>query len=309
MGTMTPQITVVGSINADITVTVERHPAPGETLLGAGGGITPGGKGANQAVAAARLGASVAFVGAVGTDTNAAPATALLRAGGVDLTHVEAVQAAGGVPGVTGLALITVDDKGENTIIVVPGANEEVDQGFVDKHAAPVEAAELVLLQGEIPASGIARAAQLARGRVVLNLAPVVDVPREVLLAADPLIANEHEAGLILRQLGEAGDGSPRECAQRLIRAGIRTVVITLGAEGALVADADGVREIATPRVKAVDTVGAGDAFVGALCSRLVAGERVDDAAVFAARVGAYSVTRAGAQPSYPGLGDALPGT
>lgn len=301
-------ITVVGSINAGLTVNVERHPLPGETLLGGGGAVTAGGKGANQAAAAAKLGAEVALVGAVGTDANAAPATSLLRKAGVDLSHVEEVTAFGGEPVVTGLAVITVSADGENTIIVVPGANRAVDAGYVDKHEAPIAAADLVLLQGEIPADGIKRAVQLARGRVVINLAPVIDVPREALLRADPLLANEHEAGLILEQLGLPADGGPEELAERLRGAGFASVVLTLGAAGALVADGEGVAHVISPRVDAVDTVGAGDAFAGALCHRLVAGDTLREAAAYAARVGAYSVTRPGAQPSYPGAADQLPG-
>lgn len=299
-------ITVVGSINADLTVNVERHPLPGETLLGAGGTVTAGGKGANQAVAAAKLGAEVAMVGAVGSDANAAPATALLREAGVDLTHVEELGGEG--PAVTGLAVITVAAGGENTIIVVPGANGAVDEGFVAKHEAPIAAADLVLLQGEIPASGFARAVELATGRVVINLAPVVEVPREALLRADPLLANEHEAGLILAQLGLEPEGYPDELARRLREAGFASVVLTIGAAGALVADADGLSRVASPQVDAVDTVGAGDAFAGALCHRLVAGDPLREAAAYAARVGAYSVTKPGAQPSYPSAADALPG-
>lgn len=294
-------ITVVGSINADLTVNVERHPAPGETLLGAGGGITAGGKGANQAVAAAKLGAEVTMVGAVGPDANAAPATALLREAGVDLRHVEEVA------DVTGLAVITVDAGGENTIIVVPGANAAVTAEFVQRHRDAIEGAELVLLQGEIPADGFARAVELAGGRVVVNLAPVVEVPREALLRADPLMANEHEAGLILAQLGLPATGSPEEIAARLVGAGFASVVLTLGAQGALVADSDGVVPVASPRVRAVDTVGAGDAFAGACCHKLVQGETLVDAARFAARVGAFAVTRPGAQPSYPAASDTLP--
>ena len=297
-----PQITVVGSINADVTVNVARHPNPGETLLGSGGGVTAGGKGANQAVAAARLGARVTLVGAVGADANAQPATALLREANVDLTHVETITTE-----VTGLAVITVSEDGENTIIVVPGANVGVDAVGVEKHRAPVEAAELVLLQGEIPADGFARAVELARGRVAVNLAPVVDVPREALLKADPLMANEHEAGLILEQLGLRGEGEPKELAKRLVEAGFASVVLTLGAQGALVADAQGVRPVPTPTVTAVDTVGAGDAFAGALCYRLVQGDTLDEAAAFAARVGAFAVTKPGAQPSYPTQADELP--
>ena len=296
------KICVVGSINADLTVNVDRHPTPGETLLGSGGGITAGGKGANQACAAARLGAPVALVGAVGTDSNAIPATALLREAGVDLTHVEEVNE------VTGLAVITVAANGENTVQVVPGANALVDADFVSRHAEPVEAAEVVLLQGEIPADGFARAVELARGRVVINLAPVVDVPREALLAADPLMANEHEAGLILDQLGYDSTGTPEDLARRLKDAGFASVVLTLGAAGALVADDNALTHIPSPQVEAVDTVGAGDSFAGAFCARIIEGDTLVEASTYACRVGAFSVTRPGAQPSYPTAADTLPG-
>ena len=292
---------VVGSINADLTVNVGRHPTPGETLMGSGGGITAGGKGANQAVAAAKLGTSVVLVGAVGADANAEPAIALLRDAGVDLAHVEDVD------DVTGLAVITVAAGGENTVLVVPGANALVGGEYVQRHAAAIEAAELVLLQGEIPADGFARAVELARGRVVVNLAPVVDVPREALLRADPLMANEHEAGLILQQLGLDGAGTPEELARRLLDAGFASVVLTLGSAGALVASGGELTHIESPNVDAVDTVGAGDAFAGAFCHRLLAGDSMVDAARFACRVGAFSVTRPGAQPSYPSATDTLP--
>ena len=292
---------VVGSINADLTVNVGRHPTPGETLMGSGGGITAGGKGANQAVAAAKLGTSVVLVGAVGADANAEPATALLRDAGVDLAHVEDVE------DVAGLAVITVAAGGENTVLVVPGANALVGAELVQRHAAAIEAAELVLLQGEIPADGFARAVELASGRVVVNLAPVVGVPREALLRADPLMANEHEAGLVLQQLGLDGAGTPEVLARRLLDAGFASVVLTLGSAGALVASGGELTHIESPNVDAVDTVGAGDAFAGAFCHRLLAGDSMVDAARFACRVGAFSVTRPGAQPSYPSATDTLP--
>ena len=298
---MSAKICVVGSINADLTVNVERHPIPGETLMGAGGGITAGGKGANQACAAARLGAPVALVGAVGTDANAKPATALLHEAGVDLTHVEEVTE------VTGLAVITVAANGENTVLVVPGANALVDATFAARHSTPIESAEVVLLQGEIPADGFAQAIESARGRVVVNLAPVVEVQRSALLKADPLMANEHEAGLILEQLGLDGAGTPEELARRLTDAGFASVVLTLGAAGALVADSAGLTHVTSPQVEAVDTVGAGDAFAGAFCARIVEGDTLVEAAEYAARVGAFSVTRPGAQPSYPSAADQLP--
>ena len=219
----------------------------------------------------------------------------------MDLRHVEEVEE------VTGLAVITVAANGENTVLVVPGANALVDAAFVDRHADAVETAELVLLQGEIPADGFARAVELARGRVVVNLAPVVDVQQQALLAADPLMANEHEAGLILEQLGLDGAGTPEELARRLLDAGFASVVLTLGSAGALVATAEELTHIDSPKVEAVDTVGAGDSFAGAFCHRILEGDSMADAAAFACRVGAFSVTRPGAQPSYPSVGDALP--
>ena len=291
---------VVGSINADLVVHTARHPQPGETLLGHGGEITAGGKGANQAVAAALLGAPVTFVGAVGSDAYAAPAMRYLEASGVNLEHVARTDE------VTGLAVITVDGQGENTIIVVPGANALVDAPFVTTHSSPITESELVLLQGEIPAEGCAKAIALATGRVVVNLAPVVKVDPQALLRADPLLANEHEAGLILEQLGFNSEGTPQELAQRLREAGFSSVVMTLGARGALVAE-DTLTEIASPQVTPIDTTGAGDAFAGALCARLLKGDSLVEAARYAARVGAFAVTGAGAQASYPNRDTELP--
>lgn len=278
-----------------------RHPKPGETLLGHGGEITAGGKGANQAVAAALLGAPVTFVGAVGSDAYAAPAMRYLEASGVNLEHVARTDE------VTGLAVITVDGQGENTIIVVPGANALVDAPFVTAHSSPITESELVLLQGEIPADGFAKAVELATSRVVINLAPVVKVDRDALLKADPLLANEHEAGLILEQLGLSGEGAPAQLAQRLREAGFASVVLTLGAKGALVAEGTSLVAVPSPQVTAVDTTGAGDAFAGALCARLLKGDSLVEAARYAARVGAFAVTGAGAQASYPDRDTELP--
>ncbi|WIM67130.1 ribokinase [Corynebacterium breve] len=297
---MSAKLVVVGSINADLTVKVDRHPTPGETLLGSGGTITAGGKGANQAVAAAKLGTPVALVGAVGNDSYAAPATTLLREAGVDLSSVAETDQ------VTGLAVITVSADGENTIIVAPGANATVTADYVREHRKLVGAAEIVLLQGEIPADGFAEAVRHATGRVVVNLAPVIDVDHAALLHADPLLANEHEAGLILAQFDVEAAG-PRAMATKLLEVGFPSVVLTLGKAGALVADATGVVEIPAATVTAVDSVGAGDAFAGALCHRIIAGDSLVEAAQFASRVGAYAVTKPGAQPSYPCAEDPLP--
>lgn len=295
------KLTVVGSINADLIVHAERHPQPGETLLGSGGEILAGGKGANQAVAAAQLGAHVAFVGAVGSDPYADPAMHYMRTSGIDLSAIEQVDTN------TGLAVITVSADGENTIVISPGANARVDSDFVTARSSTIADADIVLLQGEIPASGFQAAVEHSNGRVVVNLAPVVKVDRESLLQANPLLANEHEAGLILEQLGLPSDGTPHELAHRLLKAGIRSVVLTLGARGAYVATPEGGADIPTPRVTTIDTTGAGDAFAGALCFRLLQGDSLTDAASFAARVGAFATTGNGAQPSYPTTSSCLP--
>jgi len=295
-------LTVVGSINADLTSRVTRHPKPGETLLGAGGGITAGGKGANQAVAAAYLGADVKFVGAVGHDPYVEPALKHLRDSGVNLDDVAEVD------DTTGLAIITVSDDGENTIVVIPGANAHVDGSFVEQRRATIADADIVLLQGEIPADGFVAAVNAAQGRVITNLAPVIKVDEKALLAADPLLANEHEAGLILTQLGiPVTSEEPKALAQLLIDAGFNSVVLTLGASGALVATGEKLIDIPTPKVTAVDTTGAGDAFAGALCARLLEGDDLVQAATFAARVGATSTLANGAQASYPHPHDVLP--
>lgn len=303
------QICVVGSINADLAVRVSRHPLPGETLLGTGALITAGGKGANQAVAAANLGAQVSMIGAVGRDANAQPALEYLKRAGVDLQFVHEVEAP------TGLALITVSEDAENTIVVVPGANSTVDEQQVRKAKSVIAGADIVVLQGEIPASGFVEAVRLATGRVMVNLAPVIDVPTDVLLHADPLVANEHEAGLILGLYGvgvtaaasSAAASSEEDMAVALREVGFANVVITRGSRGAVVATADGVTPILPATVTAVDSTGAGDAFVGALAAELVQGSSLVSAAQHAARVGAFATTRQGAQTSYPTPADELP--
>lgn len=303
------QICVVGSINADLAVRVSRHPLPGETLLGTGALITAGGKGANQAVAAANLGAQVSMVGAVGRDANAQPALEYLKRAGVDLQFVHEVEAP------TGLALITVSEDAENTIVVVPGANSTVDEQQVRKAKSVIAGADIVVLQGEIPASGFVEAVRLATGKVMVNLAPVIDVPTDVLLHADPLVANEHEAGLILGLYGvditaaasNAAASSEEEMAVALREVGFANVVITRGSRGAVVATARGVTPILPATVTAVDSTGAGDAFVGALAAELVQGSSLVSAAQHAARVGAFAATRQGAQTSYPTPADELP--
>ena len=296
-------IVVVGSVNVDLLAQVRRHPRPGETLHGTGGRMLPGGKGANQAVAAARLGARVAMVGAVGSDVQAEAALSALREAGVDLGHVAEIE------GPTGLAIVTVAEDGENSIVVIAGANDAMDAGRVRAAAEVISAARIVVCQGEIPRDGIEALPALVTGRFLHNPAPVMELDPAVLRASDPLVVNQHEAGLVLAQLapGQEAPEDPEAVVAALRAAGIPSAVLTLGADGSLVADQAGVRRIPPAPVEAVDTTGSGDAFIGALALGLARGDDLATAARLASRVGAFAATGEGAQPSYPTAADELP--
>ncbi|MGW5128957.1 ribokinase [Streptomyces sp. NPDC004069] len=285
---------VVGSANADLVIGVERRPAAGETVLGSDLSVHPGGKGANQAAAAARLGARTALLARVGDDDHGRLLLDAQRAAGVDPAGV----LVGGAP--TGVALITVDPSGDNSIVVSPGANGRLTPEDVRAAGALLRTSRVVSAQLEIPLETVEETARnLAPGsRFVLNPSPPRPLPRELLKACDPLIVNEHEAKVILGG-SEAGD-APEDWARDLLALGPRSVVITLGGEGALVASVDGVARVPSVKVDAVDTTGAGDAFTAALAWRLGAGASLEEAAAYAARVGALAVTRRGAQESYP---------
>ncbi|MFF7387178.1 ribokinase [Streptomyces scabiei] len=286
---------VVGSANADLVIGVERRPGAGETVLGSDLAVHPGGKGANQAVAAARLGARTALLARVGDDGNGRLLLDSQRAAGVDTAGV----LVGGAP--TGVALITVDPSGDNSIVVSPGANGKLTPGDVRAAEGLLRASRVVSAQLEIPLETVVEVVRrLPEGtRFVLNPSPPRELPAEVLAACDPLIVNEHEARVIVG--GElAGSPSEEDWARALLALGPRSVVVTLGAEGALVATAEGSARVAAVKVDAVDTTGAGDAFTAALAWRLGAGAEPAEAAAYAARVGAAAVTKAGAQVSFP---------
>ncbi|MGV9840638.1 ribokinase [Streptomyces fungicidicus] len=286
---------VVGSANADLVIGVERRPGAGETVLGSDLAVHPGGKGANQAVAAARLGARTALLARVGDDGHGRLLLESQRAAGVDTAGV----LVGGAP--TGVALITVDPSGDNSIVVSPGANGRLTPADVRAAGDLFRASRVVSTQLEIPLETVLEVARnLAPGtRLVLNPSPPQPLPAEVLAACDPLIVNEHEAKVILGDTAGAGD-RPEDWARLLLEKGPRSVVVTLGGEGALVASPEGVARVPSVKVRAVDTTGAGDAFTAALAWRLGAGEPLAEAAAYAARVGAVAVTREGAQVSYP---------
>ncbi|MEV0906250.1 ribokinase [Streptomyces hokutonensis] len=285
---------VVGSANADLVIDVERRPGAGETVLGSDLAVHPGGKGANQAVAAARLGARTVLLARVGDDAYGRLLLDSQRAAGVDTVGV----LVGGAP--TGVALITVDPSGDNSIVVSPGANGKLFPVDIQAAACLFHASRVVSVQLEIPLETVVEVVRSLApdSRFVLNPSPPRPLPSEVLAACDPLIVNEHEAKVIL---GDACVSErPEDWARILLAKGPRSVVVTLGAEGALVASREGVTRVPSVKVDAVDTTGAGDAFTAALACKLGMGSALADAAAYAARVGAAAVTRKGAQESFP---------
>ena len=303
--TKRPKVTVLGSLNMDISVTVPRLPGPGATVLGAAAQFTPGGKGANQAVAAARLGADVRMVGCVGDDDFGRQLLAALRAEGIDADAVRAVPSAP-----SGLAMIAVDEAGENLIVVAPGANHQV--GPADVAKAATSNGGILVLSAEIPALAIAQALAQADGRKILNLAPAPDNAAELVAAAgqrlDWLVVNESEAAAVLGH-PVSGLADARKAATELTAKGPRHAVVTAGAHGAVLAAPDGTHTIDGFPVHPVDTVGAGDTFVGALAVALAAGVPPPEAIRAAAAAGATAVTRPGAQTAMPRPADILAAT
>jgi ribokinase len=279
-----PEVVVVGSLNQDITVAADRRPDVGETVLGRSLAIAPGGKGANQAVAAARAGARVAMVGCVGADAAGHALLAGLRAAGVDTAGVRALDDTA-----SGTALIVVDATGENSIVVVPGANARLSAADVER--ALGAQAGVVLAQLEVPEEAVVAAARRA-GRFVLNASPVRPVPPALLEAADPLIVNAGEAAAII-----GGDGAdPEALAAAALALGVRSIVITLGARGARWTTPEWSIARPAPAVDVVDTTGAGDVFAGTLAAQLSRGADPEAALGAAVETGAGAVRWRGAQ-------------
>ena len=283
-------VVVVGSLNLDTTVRVPRLPAPGETVLGGNTATDTGGKGANQAVATARLGRRVAMVGAVGDDAAAGRLCEALLASGVDVTHLVTVDRP------TGSAYIAVDDDGENMIVVDPGANGRLAPEHLP--AGVLESTAVMLLQHEIPAPTVAAAVERAGGTVILNPAPGRPVSAGVLSKVTVLVPNATELAILT---GGVVPRSPDEAAARAAAVvGPGAVVVTLGARGAVVVENGSDTHVPAPAVDAVDPTAAGDAFCGGLADALVGGASLVDAVRWAVRVGAVTVTRPGAQSSLP---------
>ena len=298
---MTKTIAVVGSVNMDLMLRCPRLPRPGETVQGSSFRTEPGGKGANQAVAAARLGARVAFVGCIGDDHFGVRAIAGLRAEGVDLTHLSVVNHC-----TTGVAMVQVDDSGQNSIVLDPGANSALTLAHVDAAARLITEAGLLICQLETPLSAVQRAIEIAHAAgvpVLLNPAPARPLPEAIFRQVDLLVPNEGEASL-LTGLAVRGESGAVQAATQLLGAGCGIVIVTLGAEGLVWADAKGSHYRPAQAVTALDSTGAGDTFIGALAAARAQGQDLNSAIDFGQRAAAFSVQRRGAQASMPTRGD-----
>ncbi len=290
-------VVVVGSLNMDLVFRVPRVPGEGETLTGRDFQQIPGGKGANQAVACARMGAKVAHVGCVGTDAFGAELIAGLRRDNIDVTHVTAEA---GVA--SGIAMILVDDTAQNRIVLAPGANAGLSAGHVGAAAGVIADAALMVLQLEVPLETVQAAIGIAKEAgcpVLLNPAPARELPDEVLANVDYLVPNESEA-TILSGIAVTDLSSAAQAARALRARGAGTVLLTLGGKGVLVAGEAGTCHFPAIPVQAVDTTAAGDTFIGGFVTGLIEGRSVADAVALGQRAAALCVSRAGAQPSIP---------
>jgi ribokinase len=290
-------VAVIGSLNMDLVVRVARTPQPGETIAGSSFSMIPGGKGANQAAAASKMGADTLMIGCVGDDPFGRALADSLAESGVALRHVAFC------PDVsTGTATIIVEEDGENRIIIVPGANGKMSAARIDGLADAIAGAKIAVLQHEVPLEVNTRVVEIAHEsavRVMLNPAPAYPLPDRLLRMVDLLVVNEIEA----RALADhAVDGveSALEAAVKLHERGAGTIIVTLGAQGAVVLSERGRFHVPALPVEVVDSTAAGDSFVGGLAAALVRGDDLEKAVTYAVAAGGLAVTRLGAQPSIP---------
>jgi ribokinase len=287
-----PNIVVVGSANTDMVIKTERIPGPGETVIGGSFVMAAGGKGANQAVAAARLGAHVTFVARLGADVFGDRAIDGYGQEGIDTSFiVRDADAASGV------ALIFVDAHGENSIAVASGANARLTPADVERAQAAIAAADVLLVQLEVPIDSVYRAIELAHAAgvpTILNPAPAQEIQTDILARVDIATPNEHEIAVVV------GEPDQDRAIAKMLNAGTDTVLVTLGAQGVLWATENRREQVPALSVRAIDTTAAGDAFNGGLAFALASGALTNDAIHYANAVAALSVTRLGAQPSLP---------
>lgn len=294
---MKKPIVVVGSSNTDMIIQLARIPRPGETILGGEFTSAAGGKGANQAVAAARAGGNVTFIARVGKDIFGEQASAGFRKDGINVNFVIADKTAQ-----SGVALIFVARGGENSIAVASGANAKLTPADVKRAARVIRAAVVLVAQLETPLETVQAAAEMAANagvKFILNPAPARALPDALLKLVSVLTPNETEAE-ILTGIKVTDEASAAKAANKLLTRGVKTVILTLGSRGAFIADASGQQLVRGFKVKAVDTTAAGDTFNGALAVALAEGESLPNAVRFANAAAAISVTRLGAQPSAP---------
>ncbi|AKV56023.1 PfkB family ribokinase [Bifidobacterium actinocoloniiforme DSM 22766] len=303
-------VVIFGSMNADYTVTTERLPAGGETVVGGPLTILPGGKSSNQAAAVARLGARAVMLGKLGTDANGDFLESQLVSAGVDMSSVVRWD------GPSGATVITVDKHGENTIVLSAGANEHVDPAYVDSVQSQLAQGSVLGLCLESPMEAVTRAAEIAHQAgltVVLNDSPFQGLlPAELIANVDLLLVNEHEMWQLIRHEGDqmpvlSGEGWWKrldwaEIASRLKGVGFESVIVTLGSAGSMVLEDGSAEHVDAVSVKAVDTTGCGDSFMGAVLAGLATGSSLLDSAKMAAYVSAYAATGRGAQASYGNL-------
>ena len=290
------RILVIGSSNTDMTVKSEKIPTPGETVLGGVFSMGHGGKGANQAVAAARLGGKVSFICKVGNDLFGKNSVAQYEREGLDTSNLLVSDLPSGV------ALINVDASGENSITVAPGANMDLSADDIEKRADAIRGASILLMQLEIPVSTVLKAAQIAHEAgvaVILNPAPACDLPDELLRIADYFIPNETELARFSGMAVDDRESIVKACV-RLHDKGVGTIILTRGSRGSLIYKDGEAIEVPSRKVKAVDTTGAGDTFCGALCVALSEGKDVVESVGFATAAASLTVQKMGAQASLP---------
>lgn len=292
-------LVVIGSLNMDLVIQTPRFPGPGETIQGGDLATYPGGKGANQTVAASKQGLKSAMIGMVGKDQFGPRLLETLKGQGVETGGISQHPSAA-----TGTALILVNQEGENVIVLSPGANAELGPENIDQHLSLLEEAKYLLMQFEIPLETVMHAAQTAHEMgltVILNPAPGRDIPRDLLDVVDILVPNESELSIIsnqpVRNLPEA-----KSAARSLIGGPLSTVIVTLGGQGAYLVTGQDERHTKAPQVDVVDTTAAGDSFIGGFLAALGRGESLPEAVKYANCAGALATTKPGAQPSLPTL-------
>lgn len=289
---------MVGSAVVDFIAHVPARPRPGETVLARDLTVAVGGKGCNQAIAAARLGAEVAFVGCVGDDALGEMIRQALARDGVDVSHLRTTSDEG-----TAIGMPVVDDSGQNAIVMAPRANMRLTAKDVEAAAALIQRADVLLLQGEVPIDASLAAARIARqagAQVILNAAPAAPFPPALLAMTDVLVVNEHEAAALAKDAETATAADWSGLARKLLRLGPRAVIITLGDQGAYLNDGASEASLPAHAVTVADPTGAGDAFCGAIAAEMARGAPLADAVRLANAAGALAVTVTGAEPALP---------